>query len=87
LRGDVSCAIAVAVSGSGNSFGWFRVATMLAVIYCWFRVCSGSGTREGTNAPGGLKFAKWAASNRSPSHLQTIDQPTDVVTRACFNEM
>ena len=28
LRGEDSCAIAVAVSGSGNSLGWFRVATI-----------------------------------------------------------
>jgi len=34
LRGEDSCAVAVAVatavSGSGNSFGWFRVATIVA---------------------------------------------------------
>ena len=29
FRGDTSC---IAVSGSGNSLGWFRVATMFAII-------------------------------------------------------
>lgn len=40
LRGEESCDTAVAVSGSGNSFGWFRVATMFAVVRTCLRRCA-----------------------------------------------